>query len=341
LADIFISHATKDAKLVDALVRLIEGGVGIRSRQIFCTALEEQGVPAGVDFKTHIKEKLGEAKTVVALISPQYYNSPFCMCELGATWALAKTFVPLLVPPVNYQDLRGSLFGTQALPINQPEKLDSMHSVLVKLATNPEKVSRWNSRKTQFLDELPNILSALKPVKTLSEREADQLTAELNNYKQDFENADKEIATLKKQIAELAKAKDRKAVDNIEKKYSSGLKLFNELLEDARKFTSELPAVVREALYYRSRGDDFLPDWDKWRDEPKGAAEQNLLEADENVFSVNTSHPKIKKVIKALDSLSDFIQELPEDFPIGEYERKYEDLLDMNSRTFWERHRLL
>jgi hypothetical protein len=150
-----------------------------------------------------------------------------------------------------------------------------------------------------------------------------------------------EIATLKEQIAELAKAKDRKAVDNIKKKYSTGSKLFNELLEDAYKFTSELPAVVREALYYRSRGDDFLPDWDKWQYEPRDAAEQNLLEADENIFVVNTSHPKIKKAIKALDSLSDFIQELPEDFPIAEYERKYEDLLDMNSRTFWERHHLL
>ena len=104
ITDIFISHATKDMPLVEALIQLIEGGIGIRSSQIFCTSIEEQGIPPGVDFKSHIKSELAEVKVVISVVTPHYYSSAFCMCELGATWALTKDFIPLLVPPVDYRD---------------------------------------------------------------------------------------------------------------------------------------------------------------------------------------------------------------------------------------------
>src|SRR5262249_44578975 len=136
--------------LVDAFVQLIEGGVGFNSDQIFCSSIEEQGIPPGVDFKTHIKTELSQVKVVVSLVSLHYYSSAFCMCELGATWALSKAFVPLLVPPVDYGDLRGSLFGTQALLINDEKKLDAMQFVLEPFAAKKEPVVRWNSRKQQF-----------------------------------------------------------------------------------------------------------------------------------------------------------------------------------------------
>jgi TIR domain len=148
-------------------IQLIEGGIGIRSDQIFCSSLEEQGIPPGVDFKSFIKEKLGEAKVVIALVSPQYYGSAFCMCELGATWALTKSCIPLIVPPVTCSDLRGGLFGSQALPIDEDKKLDVMHSVIAALAQKAETVARLNSRKSQFLKQvagaLKQALSRLQP----------------------------------------------------------------------------------------------------------------------------------------------------------------------------------
>jgi hypothetical protein len=216
-----------------------------------------------------------------------------------------------------------------------------MHAVIAKLAETPEKVSRWNSRKKQFLEKLPEILKGLKPVNTLSEKEAKEIKAELKEYKQEFEKADEQISVLKQQISELAKAKDRKVVDEIKKKYSKGFDLFNELLKNAQKPSGELPGVVREALFYNIRGEDFLPDYDEWHEEPQRAAEKNLLVVDENIFAVNDKHPKVQRALKALRKLRDFLEELPEDFPVQEYERKYEDLLDMTSRTFWDRHDLL
>jgi hypothetical protein len=166
VARIFISHSRKDTPLVEALVQLLEGGIGIRSFQIICSSLEEQAIPAGADFKRHIMEALGDAQVVVAVVTAQYYESAFCMCELGAAWALTKRCVPLLVPPVDSTDLRGSLFGTQAIPIDDERSLDTMHSVLQSLAQSPESVTRWNKRKSQFLKLLSGVLASLEQAKT-------------------------------------------------------------------------------------------------------------------------------------------------------------------------------
>lgn len=339
MSDIFISHASKDVRLVEALVQLIEGGIGIRTDQVFCTSLEDQSIPAGEDFKSYIKNMLGEAKVVIAVISPQYYNSPFCMCELGATWALTKTFVPLLVPPVDYNDLRGSLFGTQVLPLNVSEKLDTLHSAIAHLAVPPGKVFRWNNRKTQFLDGLSTILKSLAPIRTLSEKEAEQLRKDRDEYKQEFEKSDTQISELKRQIDELEKVKDKEVVNAIKRKHSTSWDSFKEQIKTTKSTTDVLPKVVRDALYYFVQGKEYVPEYDKWHNAPNDAVEQNLLKNHENTFPINTDHPKIARAVTALESLQELIREFSGEFR-KEYQDRYDDILDMSSRTFWDRHYL-
>jgi len=337
LADIFLNHSSKDKELVDALVQLIEGGIGIRSNQIFCTSLEDQGIPPGVDFKTHIQNQIGNAQTVVAVVSSQYYASAFCMCELGATWALVKEFIPLLVPPVDYSDLRGTLFGSQALPIDQDIKLDTMQSVLVKLSSHPEKVSRWNSRKKQFLDGLPVLLKLLPPTETLSLKQAEKLIAERNAYQQDFEKADLDIVALKKQVGELEKAKDYKAVVEIRRKYTDHNNEFEALVNQTQRFTTALPQVVREALYDFWQHRDFIPGDFAGADE---AIEYKLLKTDGHTLRPNEDHPKVQRAIEAIKLLSDFVSEPPENFA-SEYREEHDDLFDITNKSFWMRHKLL
>lgn len=339
LADIFVSHASHDVALVDELIQLIEGGIGIRSDQIFCSSLEELGIPPGLDFKSFLKEKLGEAKVVIAVVSPQYYNSSFCMCELGATWALTKSFVPLLVPPITQADLRGSLFGSQALAIDEDKKLDVMQSVIVTLATKPETVARWNSRKTQFLKQLPDLLKGLKPVTTLSEKDANQLRSQRDEYKSEFENADAEVATLRRRVAELEKVKDKAAVADIKKRYTSGREQFDEVVKNAKAITDKLPGVVTEALYHSYLGDHFVPDAQELGEDAQSAVESKLLDHDGAEFYPNKDHPKIKRAIAALDAIEQFVNEPPEGFS-EQYEQQHDDLFSFTSRPFWKRHGL-
>jgi len=110
---IFISHAVKDKKLADSLVDLFQTGMDIKSRDIFCSSLEGLGIPSGSNFIEHIKSQLQSPEVVVALLSPNYFESQFCICELGATWAMSHELIPILVPPASYKDLKGVLLPTQ------------------------------------------------------------------------------------------------------------------------------------------------------------------------------------------------------------------------------------
>lgn len=339
MADIFISHASKDKDLAEALVDLIEGGIGVSTNQIFCTSRDEQGIPPGVDFKQHIKEKLGGAKIVVAVLSPQYYSSAFCMCELGATWALTKNFVPLTVPPVDHDDLRGVLGGVQVLPIDDEKKLDTVYEVLAEVAQERQKVVRWNNRKKTFLEKLPAILKALEKPNTVTRTEFNKVAKERNEYKREYEKADGEIATLQKKLSEVSRLKDKQKVAEALRKFSTDDEQFESLVDGASKQLSTLDRVVREALYQSMKGDEFYPG-DDWDDDPRTAEEEGFLTRDEREFAPNKDHPKIKKAYAALKALRKFVQEPPEGFAEA-YENEHDDTFEFENKNFWRRHDLL
>lgn len=80
---LFISHAVADKTLVKAFVDLIVNGIGVDRRDIFCSSLKGHGISPGERFEAYIRDRLDEATCAVALISPNFYSSSFCMCELG------------------------------------------------------------------------------------------------------------------------------------------------------------------------------------------------------------------------------------------------------------------
>jgi hypothetical protein len=81
---------------LDAVIKLLEGGICLTPNQIFCMSFDQQGIPAREDFSSYMREQsVKGAKVVVALVAPQYYDIAFSMCETGAAWASDK-FIPLL-----------------------------------------------------------------------------------------------------------------------------------------------------------------------------------------------------------------------------------------------------
>lgn len=308
------------------------------SGQIFCTSLEDQGIPPGVEFKQYIKEKLGDAKIVVALISPQYYSSAFCMCELGATWALTKNFLPLLIPPVDYDDLRGTLGGVQVLPINDDTKLDTVFETLGQVTENRQKVVRWNNRKRKFLEELPGILKDLKSPAIVTRAEFNKIVTQRDEYKSEFEKADGEISKLQKTLAEVSRLKDKQKVAEVRRKFSSADEQFDTLVEAAANAVAPLDRVVCEALYQHLRGEEFYPG-DEWGENPRVAEEEGLLTRDDGEFAPNAEHPKIKNALAALKALRLFIEEPPEGFAEA-YENEHEDTFAFENKNFWRRHGL-
>lgn len=109
MGKIFISHAVADKELVDAFVDFLQTGCGVSHEDIFCSSLEGMTIPEGSSFVQFMEETLRGADFVIMIITPSYYESIFCVCELGATWILQHNNFPLLVPPLDWSDFKAVL----------------------------------------------------------------------------------------------------------------------------------------------------------------------------------------------------------------------------------------
>ncbi|MGV6831280.1 MAG: hypothetical protein ACWA5P_06945, partial [bacterium] len=83
------------------------------SDKIFCTSFEGYGIDLGNNFLDAIKDELSSESLVLFVLTTNFYKSPICMCEMGATWVLSKEHIPIVVPPLDFSDVEGVIPLTQ------------------------------------------------------------------------------------------------------------------------------------------------------------------------------------------------------------------------------------
>lgn len=120
---VFISHSSKDEKVVEELVELLEV-IGLSGETIFCTSFAGYGVDFGENFLETIKDELSADCLVLFVLTKNFYNSPVCLCEMGAAWVQTKEHIPILVPPLDFDDVKGVIPLTQGFKINDAPKLN-------------------------------------------------------------------------------------------------------------------------------------------------------------------------------------------------------------------------
>ncbi|MEX6053007.1 toll/interleukin-1 receptor domain-containing protein [Mammaliicoccus sciuri] len=81
----FISHSSKDAKIVKNLAYLIND-LGVKNEKIVCTSVPEFGVKHGENIIEFLKQSFEYDITVIYVISKNYFNSRYCLNEMGAAW---------------------------------------------------------------------------------------------------------------------------------------------------------------------------------------------------------------------------------------------------------------
>lgn len=85
---IFISHSSKDKNYTDMLVDLLED-MGLRENQIFCSSVPGCDIPLGKNIFDDILSQFHYNELhVIFVLSENFYNSPVCLNEMGAAWAL-------------------------------------------------------------------------------------------------------------------------------------------------------------------------------------------------------------------------------------------------------------
>lgn len=103
---IFISHSSIDEKigekLVDALVSM-----GVPQDIIFYSSKYHTGVGLGCDFSKVVKTALEECEIVIFLLTKSFYQSEYCLNEMGAVWYSNKRFIPVLLGDLTLSDMKG------------------------------------------------------------------------------------------------------------------------------------------------------------------------------------------------------------------------------------------
>lgn len=108
---IFISHANKDEKLALALAAFLESIDA--SVEVFCTS-QAGSIKVGRDYVSSITKELNMCDAFIPLLSPNYYESRFCMIELGFAYAILFS---------KYDDEYNYIFPLATYPIKKAEAL--------------------------------------------------------------------------------------------------------------------------------------------------------------------------------------------------------------------------
>lgn len=90
---VFLSHAHKDKDLATKLVKLLRKGTG--EKVTFCSS--DGDIPTGSDFVARILDEIKGSTRVVFLVTPAFYESRFCLYEVGASWVQDRVLHPLLL----------------------------------------------------------------------------------------------------------------------------------------------------------------------------------------------------------------------------------------------------
>ena len=155
ISKIFISHASKDKDIVEELIELLEL-IGVKSDQIFCSSFEGYGIPLGDNFLETIKTQLTNDSLVLFVLTENFYQSAVCMCEMGAAWVLSKKHIPIVVPPLDYADIRGVIPNTEGLKINDTQKWNSLkQQIEVQFQINgKENSAGWERKRDRILGRI-------------------------------------------------------------------------------------------------------------------------------------------------------------------------------------------
>lgn len=192
---IFISHSSLDIEIVEKVIDVLEA-IGVPSDKIFCSSFEGYGVKLGSDFLEVIKKELDSNVLVLFILSSNFYSSVVSLCEMGATWVKTNKHIPILIPPFEYDDIKGVIPTTHGMKINEKDKLNSLKDIVAEfIGLEPLNTSVWERRRDNVLKEVKKILDSGIPETKHKPKSIESGKVLSDNY---YNNQDEKIKSLSK-----------------------------------------------------------------------------------------------------------------------------------------------
>lgn len=307
---IFLSHAAADKNLVDHFEKLLTKALGITSDDIFCTSLEGQGVKKGDNFVESIRAQVTGAKAVVALITPAYLDSAFCMAELGAAWALSTHRLPIVVPPNDFKVMDATLLGIAGIKLDDQDQLtQALEELCGNVGLSVPTMYQRSRGLRDFFHEWPNILSGLKGPSRVPVSVHNDVLKERDTALEERDAAEAELRQSEAQIAELRKAKDANDVARITTQFagSNWEEEFNAALNDIRKLYPELGGhEIARLLILDFIGNPVPLDQAEFPEQARRAIELNVCDP---YGAWNRGHPEVKRLFALVRRVRSILHE--------------------------------
>lgn len=173
---IFISHSTNDVAIVEKLVTMLEQ-IGVKQSQLFCSSIAGYGIPQGAgDLYNYIRNEMSNDNLfVIMMLSPNYYSSPVCLNEMGATWVKQSAYQSILLPGFRYSEIKGAVnprdmsFSladreNRNLALNEFKNRIIAHLGLADI--DHSLWERFRDKFTEEVDKLTQLPSEEKPAST-------------------------------------------------------------------------------------------------------------------------------------------------------------------------------
>lgn len=337
MGKIFISHAVADKELVDEFVDFLQTGCGVHVDNIFCSSLEGMTIPEGSSFVQFMEDSLRDADFVIMVLTPSYYESVFCLCELGATWILKHNNFPLLVPPLEWSDLKAVLNPRQGAKINDSSDLANLLDRLVAIGKASVSTARFGLKRDAFIERIKRI--AVKGRTSVTAAEHRSLQEKYDVAIQANIACEDEIAKLRRQFSELASKKDVNDVREVLLADSNEPDQFEHLIRAFREASKKLPNAVLEAMFSEERGETYcLPEYysnEHIHEAARDAAEREYIKLDGFQVLLNSEHPGVRSASERLDELRLFMSRASEEFS-SKYVDDSHHQFSIRNRDFWE-----
>jgi uncharacterized protein YutD len=309
----------------------------VPSDEIFCTSLPGHNVPAGEDFIRFIRANIKETSRVVLVLSKNYYDSVFCVGELGAAWALEVPTFPLIVPPLRISEVsRNFLSTTQMGEITSDAYLASLRDVLIEQhGIKGGRTDNWQVRSRIFLNKIVDIVNKLPQPDKVDRAEFDQLQKQFDRTLELLSESEEKIKVKDEIIEKLKQLKDSEQVNAVLTTYSSVWEQFEAILAEVGNQLYRLPPVVRQAFFYSQKGQEMvIPMYDAREDSVQDAFDKGYLKLGEHGYLVKFDSQEVLDASEALTHLSQFLHEASAEF-IEEYRRKHKYDPSLSNKRFW------
>ncbi|MCA1011396.1 toll/interleukin-1 receptor domain-containing protein [Halobacillus halophilus] len=341
MASIFISHSSEDVDFATRFMDLLQTQFGLTRDDFFMTSDEE--FEAGENWINVIRNAVEESVIILPILTPNFLDSQFCLCELGASWVSQKALFPIIVPPLDHRALDGTPYRSwsQSIVLQDERNFMQVAEQMKKKISKDFNSVRYQSRVKSFIDEtLKPFVRLMEGREVISKEAVLELKAKIQEYDGAYFEIESELRELRKENSALREMKDSSEVQAYDYSQMSEWDAFIEKVKNVKEELRKLSILATSVLYHDySKGSST--DTGYMRREEQGELKEleskGLIVWDEG-WVPDYDH---NVMIRARNSLKELDSLIKENFSnenfVDRFDQEYNDVrLSLFYSPFWE-----